>query len=203
MKFWETRSYHSSFSFKNLRKYWDVYSVTSIISILGWLEFVNKDVLQKACDNWTALHEDIENTYKHWKFILGNSLNRLWWMKFYTAIWNKWKVIDLEKKMITKQAGWTADGVFDIDWETVMVDWKTTASSVTHDMLEKYALQIAQYSSMYTELHWEIDRAIIVAMNRNWWYKLHHFNKDDLRKYKEKFNRVYKQFKEYESKNKY
>lgn len=159
--------------------------------------------MEKACANWTALHEDIENTYKHWRFILGNSLNKLWWLKFYTAIWNKWKVIDLEKKMITKQAGWTADAIMEIDWEIVIIDWKTTASSVTEEMLKKYKMQIAQYSAMYSELHWKIDRAVIVIFNRNWWYKLEYLDKNDLIKYKKKFDETYKQFKNYENKNKH
>jgi len=195
MKFWENKPGVWWTLGSSLRKYWDVYSVTSIISVLGWLEFVDKEVLAKACANWTALHNDIEETYKHWRFILGSSLNRRGWMKFYTAIWSKWKPLHLEIKMVTSLAWWTADAVMNINWETVMVDWKTTASSVPKEMLWKYKMQIAQYSSMYEKLHWNIDRAVIVAFNRNWWYTLINLDKKELIKYKNKFNETYKLFK--------
>ena len=194
--------YSSSFDFKWLRKYWNVYSVTSIISILGWLEFVSKEVLAKACANWTALHEDIENTYKHWRFILWKTLNKLGWLKFYTAIWKEWWVVELEKRMITSQVGGTADAIMKIDWKLTMVDWKSYWWSVQEELFKKYKMQISQYTSMYNELYnTNIEQAKIVCFDRRWWYRIIDLDKDELIEYKKRFDETYNKFKEYESRN--
>ena len=188
--------------FKGLRQYEWKYSVTSILGIVSNWEhldklfaWLSKEVSQKAMDNGTQLHEDVENTYISWKFILWSSNNKRSWMNFYTKEWSKWKVVFLEEKFIWDICWWTADALMEIDWELTMCDWKTAKVIPTWMMLQKYKLQLSIYTHMYEQKHWkEVKQWKIICFTPWLSYKIIELDRKELLKCRNQFIEVYEHF---------
>lgn len=188
--------------FRNLRQYeGGRYSVTSILWIVSNWEFLDKifawlskEVSKKAMANWTKLHEDIENSYNAWKFILWTSNNKNAWLKFYTEQGCTWKSIIQEEKLLWDRQGWTVDAIMEVDWKITIIDWKTAKSLPGWQFLNKYKMQLWIYCRMWEQKHWKQIQQWKIAVFMRSSYKVLEYSREELETFIKDFDTVADEF---------
>lgn len=143
--------------------------VTEIISPFTGVEFVPADILQKAADRGTRVHNQIESYFDGWGLIGQEDTKQ--YLQCFEKFWEGYEhnfegaEIQTETRLYCDKLGITGqiDVIARFPHRTLLIDWKTSSRVYDHWHLQGAAYKYLCQQNGYPD----VDNVLFVKLNKS------------------------------------